>query len=174
MDSFKQKRYLWFAIILLVIMNFATLTILWLGRPEGRRPPRGPQDPIKEQKRIEQLLKKELGFDKQQIEQYLKMRQEQRENVFLLQNEIRQIKKQMFDEVLQDDPQPVLSDSLLKLSQDKMADLAQVTFRYLLDLKKLCKPEQQDKLKILMGEFFRQNHPRGMKNDDPPPGEERP
>ena len=75
----------------------------------------------------------------------------------------------MFDEVLKDNPQPTLSDSLLKLSQDKMVDLEQLTFQYFLDLKKLCKPEQQDNLKLLIDEFFRQNSPNGMNNDSPPP-----
>ncbi len=64
------------------------------------------------------------------------------------------LKKQMFDEVLKDIPKPTLSDSLLKLSQDKMVELEELTFQYLLDLKKLCKPEQQDKLKLLIDEFF--------------------
>ncbi len=75
----------------------------------------------------------------------------------------------MFDEVLEDIPQPMLSDSLLKLSQDKMAELEELTFQYLLDLKKLCKPDQQDNLKLLIGEYFRQNPPQGLSNDVPPP-----
>ena len=174
MDIFKQKRYLGFTVILLVILNIATLTVLWLGRPEGRRPPGGPHDPAKEQKRIVHLLKTELGFDEQQTKQYLAMRREQREQVSRLQNDIRQIKREMFNTVLEGHSQPVLSDSLLKLAQDKMADLERLTFQYLLDLKKLCKPEQQDKLKILIGEFFRQNPPRGVKNNGPPPRRERP
>ncbi len=91
--------------------------------------------------------------------QYLKMQAEQREQVLLLHNEIRQIKKQMFDEVLKDVPQPMLSDSLLKLSQDKMVELEELTFQYLLDLKKLCRPDQQHNLKLLIDEFFRQNSP---------------
>ena len=104
-----------------------------------------------------------------QTKQYLKMQAEQREKVLQLQNEIQQIKKQMFDEVLQDNPKPTLSDSLLALTQEKMVTLEQTTYSYLLDLKKLCKPEQRDKLKFLIGEFFRQNSPKGMNNGGPPP-----
>ena len=125
--------------------------------------------PEQETTHIKQLLKDELGFDETQIKQYLKMQDEQLDKVLQLQNEIRQIKKQMFDEVLQDNPKPTLSDSLLSLTQEKMIALEQLTYSYLLDLKKLCKPEQRDKLKFLIGEFFRQNPPRGMNNDDPPP-----
>lgn len=169
MDIFKQKRYLIVVIIILVIMNFGTLFMLWIGRP-SHPPGKGfPVPPDQEKARIEQLLKDELGFDGNQIEKYLEMRQKHHERVQILGNEIRLIKKQMFDEVLQDNPQPMLSDSLLKLAQEKQADLEQLTFQHFLDLKKLCKPEQQDQLKLLIGEFFHKNSPQGMNNDGPPP-----
>ncbi len=167
MDIFKQNRYLWIAVIILLIMNFAALTLLWLGRPEGRRPQTGRPHPVEEKKRTEKMLQKELGFDKMQIEQYLTMRQEHHKQSQLLNNEIRQVKKQMFDEVLEDSPQPQLSDSLLRLIQEKQADLEQVTFQHFLDLKKLCKPEQRDKLKLLMREVFRQKS--GSRDDGAPP-----
>ena len=169
MDIFKQKRYLVLLVVLLIILNLATLLMIWLNKPYPPildRPRLGPEQ---ETTHIKQLLKDELGFDETQIKQYLKMQDEQRDKVLQLQNEIRQIKKQMFDEVLQDNPKPTLSDSLLSLTQEKMIALEQLTYSYLLDLKKLCKPEQRDKLKFLIGEFFRQNPPRGMNNDGPPP-----
>ena len=88
--------------------------------------------PEQKRKHIQQLLVDELDFDNAQVEQYLAMRQEQSKKVSALQNEIHQLKKQMFDEVLKDDPQPGLSDSLLKLSQEKMVELEELTFQYLL------------------------------------------
>ena len=169
MDIFKQKRYLVLLVVLLLILNLATLLMLWLNRPPQPILQRGQRRPEQEKMHIQRLLKDQLGFDVTQTEQYLKLRKEQQERASLIQNEIQRIKKQMFDEVLKDNPQMTLSDSLLKLSQEKMADLEQLTFSYFLDLKKLCKPEQQDKLKFLIGEFFRQNPPVGMNNDGPPP-----
>ncbi len=175
MDIFKQKRYLLFVIVLLVILNLATILMLWLNRPPQPMLQREQRRPEQEKMHIQQLLKDQLGFDETQTEQYLKLREEQHEQALLIQNEIQRIKKQMFDEVLKDNPQTTLSDSLLKLSQEKMADLEQLTFRHFLDLKKLCKPGQQDKLKFLIGESFRQNSPAGMNNDGPPPpGDEPP
>ena len=177
MDIFKQKRYLLFVIVLLVILNLATILMILLNRPPQPLLQREQRRPEQEKMHIQQLLKDELGFDKTQTEQYLKLREEQHERASLIQNEIQLIKKQMFDEVLKENPQTTLSDSLLKLSQEKMADLEQLTFNYFLDLKKLCKPEQQDKLKFLIDEFFHQNPPAGVNNDGsppPPPGNEPP
>lgn len=143
--------------------------MIWLNKPSADKFQKERISPKQEISHIKQLLKEELGFDETQTNLYLKMQSEQREKVLQLQNEIQQIKKQMFDEVLEDNPKPTLSDSLLTLTQDKMAELEKLTFNYFLDLKKLCKPEQQDKLKFLIGEFFRQNQPKRMRNDGPPP-----
>lgn len=169
MDVFKQKKYLWFVVILLVLMNLTILMLLLVGRPDGKRPHIKPIDPIEEKNRIQQLLKDELGFDEMQVEQYLNMRQEHRKQVSLLQNEIRQIKKQMYDEVLQDKPQLMLPDSLLTIAQEKQVQIEQITFQHFLDLKKLCNQEQQDKLRLLIDEFFRKNPPHRRGNDHPPP-----
>jgi hypothetical protein len=176
MDIFKQKRYLVLIIVLLVILNLVTILMLWLNKPSEQFSHREELGPEQKRKHIQQLLKDELDFDDAQIEQYLTMRKEQSERVSVIHNEIRQIKKQMFDEVLKNVSQPVLSDSLLKLSQDKMVELEELTFQYLLDLKNLCRPDQQYNLKLLIDEFFRHNSPREMKNDmpPPPPGDEAP
>lgn len=169
MDIFKQNRYLLFVIVLLVILNLGTILMLWLSKPPQPMMQRKQRTPELEKMHIQQILKDELSFDKTQTEQYLKLREKHHERASLLQNEIQRIKKQMFDEVLKENPQTTLSDSLLKLSQEKTADLEQLTFQHFLDLKKLCKPDQQDKLKILISEFFHQNPPAGINNDGPPP-----
>lgn len=174
MDIFKQNRYLFAIIILLVILNLTTLIMLWLGRSEYRQPRLEQRDPIEEENRISQMLKDELGFDKQQIDKYLQLRKQHRDKVHLLNGEIRQIKKQMFDEALVDIPKTELSDSLLTISQTKQAEIERLTFQHFLELKKLCKPEQQDKLKLLIHELFR-GRPAGddQKEPQPPPNDNR-
>ncbi len=168
MDIFKQKRYLFLVIIVLIVLNMATLVMLWLGGPQRPAQHRGPGRPKQERAQIQRLLKNELGFDDKQAEQYLKLRQEHREQTRQLNDEMRRIKKQMFDEVLEDIPQPMLSDSLLKLTQKKQSKIEQLTYQHFLDLKKLCKPEQKDKLKLLMHEMFR-GQPAGKREGLPPP-----
>lgn len=169
MDIFKQKRYLVLLVVFLIILNLATLLMIWLNQLQQPIMDRKHPGPEQETAHVQKLLKDELGFDETQIKQYFKMQAEQRNKVLQLQNEIRQIKKQMFDKVLEDVPEPMLCDSLLKLSQDKMVELEQLTFQYLLELKKLCRPDQQHNLKLLIDEFFRQNPPQRMSHDRPPP-----
>jgi len=177
MDIFKQKRNLVFVIIMLVALNLALIALLWFGKPPGPPQQRGPINGEEDMFRVQQLLKNELGFDEQQAKEYLKLRFEHQTAAAQLDSEVRQLKKQMFDEVLEDTPLPILSDSLLKLIQEKQARIELLTFEHFLDLKKICKPDQQDNLKILMNEMFRQNSPPpaedGMR-PPPPPGDEPP
>ena len=129
MDIFKQKRYLWFTVIFLALINLSTLTLLWIGRPEGPKPQRGPVKPAEKQNRIQHLLKQELGFDETQVEQYLKLREKHRKVTRQLEVEIQELKREMFDEVLRDNPQPILSDSLLTLIQTKQSKFEHLTFQ---------------------------------------------
>ena len=174
MDIFKQKRYLIFVIFLLVIMNISTLIMLWIDRPSRRVHVQQPPHPEQERLRLQGLLKRELGFNNLQIRQYLRLRHEHRERIHQLETEKQQIKRLMFDEVLGENPRPTLSDSLLKLAQEKQAHIEQLTFQHFLDLKKLCKPEQQNKLKVLMHELFRRQHPEDSGRPPRPPQHEPP
>jgi protein CpxP len=167
MDVFKQNRYLTFIIILLVVLNLATLAMVWLGRAQRSAPPQKPVEPEREQARLQQILRDELAFNDGQIERYMSLRQKYREEVQRLNDEIRRIKKRMFDEALQDNPKPELSDSLLALTQQKQVEIERLTFRHFLDLKKLCKPEQQNMLKLIIDELFRGKQ-AGDKGGNPP------
>ena len=154
MDIFKQKRYLGMIIILLVVLNLGTITMLWLGKPSARPPFANRKNPVMEKNRIQHILKDELGFDHDQAEKFLQLRHEQMETVRKLNQQIQETKRQMFDEVLKDNPRPTLSDSLLKITQDKQAQIERQTYNYFLDIKKLCNPEQSKKLQILMHDIF--------------------
>jgi len=167
MDIFKQKRYLVLVIILLVILNLSTLLMLWLDRPQQPVRQERPEKSRQEEAQTVLSLRDELGFSDVQSEQFSRLRRDHREQMQHLNDEIRQIKMKMFEEVLKDDPRPALSDSLLKLAQEKQIEIEQLTFQYLLDLKELCNPEQQKKLRLLIDELFRR--PPERKDDSRPP-----
>lgn len=185
MDIFKQRRYLVFLVILLVVLNLGTITLLWVGRPPAPRAGIHPEGPPQQEARLKDLLKRELKFNDEQIARYFQLRENHRRQFEKLNEEIRRLKKQMFDAVFSREPQPALSDSLLQLSLQKQAELDSLTYQHFLDLKKLCDPDQQYQLKMLIGEFFRQQGrlqgkgqvpppPGRGEGTPPPPGDERP
>ena len=165
MDTFTQKRYLTITIAVLVILNLGTLTLLMIGRPQNFRPPGQGQDPQYNKERIHHLLQQELGFDKSQVDTYLHMRETHQHRVRQIDQRLREVKRQMFDAALRDEQPAILSDSLLTLTQALNAQLDRLTFEHLVDLRKLCRSDQQDELQVLIHELFRNQHPPGT----PPP-----
>ena len=176
MDMIKQNRYLWFSVIFLVSLNIFTLAILWIGRPAGPGLGKGLLPPPQEQERIRQLLKEQLNFNDAQVQRYLALRDQHRQQALQLESEIRELKHQMFSQVLEENAPAAVSDSLLNLALAKQAELEKITFRHFLDLKNLCGPGQKEKLRLLMGEVFRRNQPPRMPegNNLPPQDDERP
>ncbi|GAB4376953.1 MAG: hypothetical protein Kow0042_23920 [Calditrichia bacterium] len=171
MNVFKQNRYLWITITVLVVINLVTLSLLWMGRPVGPKQGHGPLPPNQDRQRIRQLLQEQLSFTDEQIERYLALRQEHRQETRRLDAEIRELKRKMFDRVLEEQAPPAISDSLLNLVLAKQAELEKVTFQHFLDLKNLCGPEQREKLKLLMHEALRPEAPPRMpegKGPSPP------
>ncbi len=174
MDVFKQKKYLQWTVVLLVILNLLTLTVLWLGRPKHPGPGRSSLPPGEEVHRIKQLLKDQLGFNDTQVEKYLQLRQVHREQLERLDAEIRELKRKMFDQVLKEQTPQTISDSLLSQVLAKQAALEKLTFQHFLALKDLCGPGQKEKLRLLMREAFRPNTPSrpdrpGSDAQQPPP-----
>jgi hypothetical protein len=176
MDIFKQNRFLGWIVVLLVLLNLITLVTLWLGRPLRPVPRAKPVGPDREQLQMPQALRDGLGFDDAQIAEYQRLTRQHREEVRRLNEEIRQIKQRMFEGALQDSPTPELSESLLALAQQKQAAIEKATFQYFLDLKKLCRPDQQEKLKLLVDQLFRQpkggqdqGRPQPPRDRQPPP-----
>jgi len=157
-------------------MNLAALSLLWIGRPNGPKPKIGNINPQEEQRGIQNLLKNELGFNENQINQYFQSRDEHRQKAIKIDREIDNLKRVMFNQVLDTLAKPVLSDSLLTLIQAKQTELEHITYQHFVFLKNLCGPEQKEKLRILMREVFKQKQPLldGKGLPPPPQGGEEP
>jgi len=162
MDVFKQNRNLLLTIIVLVILNIVTLTLLWIGRPES---------PRENKVHIQKRLMEELNFSEKQAEQYIALREDHQKNLMLINEEIKKVKKEMFDQVLFENSTDI-SDSLLNLSLKKQGELDRITFRHFQDLKKICNKEQQKKLMKLVHNILGPPQPPRM-DGPPPPGANR-
>ncbi len=177
MDLFKKTRFLGLLVFLLIILNTALLALIWVNRMKPPiHPPRHPQHRPggEDSGDVRFFLEAELGFDESQTEEYLLLQRRHREQVEKLSREIRVIKKEMFDEVLMENPQATVSDSLLNLSLEIQAGIERLTFQYFLDMKELCEPDQQEKLQMLMHELFRRPPPAGGHRRARPGFEDRP
>lgn len=149
MDVFKQKRNLVITIVILVILNIITLSLLWIGRPQPNK-----YRPMGNNNHIQKLLKEELGFSDEQTKHFLEIRENHIKNTKQLNEATKRIKKQMFDLALDETDQQSVSDSLLNLTLEKQKRLEKAMFQHFIDIKNLCNPEQKVKLKKLMHKLF--------------------
>lgn len=173
MDLFKKTRFLGLLVVLLIILNTTLLALIWVQKlkPPSHRPPHPQHRSMDENSgEMRRFLEAELGFDESQSEEYLLLRRRHRERIEELSRELNSVKKEMFDTVLEEDTRPTLSDSLLDLSLEKQAEIERLTFQHFLDLKELCEPGQQEKLKLLMHELFRRRPPPPGRGGRPRPG----
>jgi hypothetical protein len=136
--------------------------LLWLGKPE----PNYFSRPKNDKNRVEKLLKAELGFTDLQAEEFITIRKNHREIVESLNREIMQLKKEMFEEAMYGN-ETQISDSLLNLTLEKQYKIERSTYQHFLSLKKICTPEQQDKLFKLMHKLLSPPQPDRM--GGPPP-----
>ena len=173
MDITKQNRSLIIIIVVLVIINIAALLLLWLGKPKHDNM-RGTENRGDEKVRIQEMLKEELGFSSEQVEKFLKLRENHHEKAKILNDELMLVKREMFEEAMYGD-KTIISDSLLNLSLEKQSQLELLAFQHFLKLKKICTPEQQKRLFEIVHRLLvkaqQGGPPRGEIPDGPPPGE---
>jgi hypothetical protein len=167
MDIFKQNKILTVTIIILVILNLATLSLLWLGKPKHDII-RGPENRGNEKVRIQEMLNKELGFSDEQVQRFIALREEHKEKTTKLSNDLMGVKKEMFEQAMYGD-NVVLSDSLLNLSLKIQGQLEKVTFQHFLQLKQICTPKQRENLFKLMHRLLGPPEREGMGGPPPPP-----
>jgi protein CpxP len=168
MDIFFKKRFTFWTIILLVILNIATISMLWLN--QNRRPGAPPpmRAPKQDQQTLE-FLQRELDLTDTQIRQYNQLRQAHEQQTRGLINETRRLKKEMMDEIFNDVPDTTKAMEIAELIGKKQTAIEQITFKHFLDLKELCGKEQVGKLQGLVDEFFRIHPPPGQEKPPSPP-----
>ena len=150
MNHPSHNKNLIFIIVALLLTNIAVLAyFLWLKKPEPVRPP--------ERKGIMiELLQKEVGFDTVKMEQYKQLKDEQRETVRPLFDEMRKAKENFF-KLISD---PGANDSVINKAADAIAQQQKAldlqTFNHFKKVRALCEtPEQQVKYDSAVVKMFR-------------------
>lgn len=160
MDLFKKNKLLGSLVFLLVFVNTALLAAFWVHKmrtPIHSPPHRQHRPGGEDSENMRRFLEAELAFGESQIEDYMLLQSRHRDQVDRLNREIRLLKKEMFDEILKENPRTAHSDSLLDLSLAGQAEIERLTLQYFLDLKALCEPEQQRKLQSTIHKLL--HHP---------------
>ena len=159
----EKTKLLTITVIGLLLLNLGSLGFLFLSSPKGNRPP--PHEGRPEPKEI--IIEK-LHFNAAQQKDYTKLIQWHRGEIKNLDKNIRQTKNELYTLLSKSEVNVKTKDSLIILLNSYQKQIEETHFKHFQDIKKLCKPEQQDNFNDLteeLGRIFAPNKPPRKRHD---------
>ena len=167
MDYFTNKKFVTWTIIILVLLNVFTLSTIWLAKlvmpvpfphtfHEERRPP------------VDNFIERELDLSKDQVIKFEESRKRHMLQTKTLHNAIFFKKEKLINKIFTPD---VDSTEIKKLSGEigiMQTELEMQNNVHILELKSICNPEQQEKLKFLFNEMLEKSRPKEHRPSPPP------
>ena len=141
MNYFNKTKWWAIAVIALIVLNAATLTIFWVERKSNHDLPQ------KQENRgvTASYLTKELAFDSIQQLQYNQLVLKHRQSTRQIRKEIRNAKDAFF-ELLSDSS---ITDDAIKAASKRVSDIEQqldiLTFNHFKEVRTICNAEQKKK-----------------------------
>ena len=167
MSYFNRNKGWAIAFLLLIFLNIATLTALWLmkdGRPLPFLKEKDPKSGVVD------FLVKELGFDSLQKQKLIILRDAHQQKVMGLRKMNREAKDAFFDLLQRSD----LPDSVIENGAKNAArfdqELDVLTFQHFREIRNLCTQEQKKKFENVIREVLKMiGTPQGGRPQGPPP-----
>jgi hypothetical protein len=145
----EKTKLLTITVIGLLLLNFATIGFLFLNGPKGNRLPHlDRQEP-------KAVIIEKLHFDTNQQKEYDKLIQWHQGEINQLDDQIRQTKNELYSGLSEKEINIKTKDSLITLLNSYQKQIEETHFKHFQDIKKLCKPEQQEDFKMLTEEMSR-------------------
>ena len=140
-------KVLTFAVIALLLLNFATLGFLLLTSPKhnSRPPHREPKE----------IIINQLQLDATQQIAYQKLIEWHRGTIDSLDHQIRGAKNKLYSQLIQPDVDTKTKDSLFTILANYQKQIEQTHFKHFQDIKDLCTPEQMNRFNELTEELSR-------------------
>jgi len=178
MDIFARKHIVAGLLVLLVAVNLITLGALWIGvvrKPAAAPPPRGEEPPDGNRPdNVRRYLEREMDLTPEQSAAFEKLRLRHAADIQAIQNEIHDLKKAEMENLVASELDPVQGDDLAAKIGAKEAEKEKLLFGHLRELMALGRPEQQERLRSIIGELIRMMGPPGQSQADNRPPDQKP
>jgi len=149
----EKTKLLTISVIGLLLLNFATLGFLFLNGSKEHHPPHEGQKP-------REIIIDKLHFDANQQKEYDKIIQWHHGEIERLDGNIRQTKNELYAQLSKPEVNAKTKDSLIALLNAYQKQVEETHFKHFEDIKKLCKPNQQEDFMALTTELSRIFAPR--------------
>lgn len=143
MISNKKTTILWVVIGMLVLINLVTLTSLWFSQPLSTDDNKRPRQPGSGH-----FIEERLNFSEEQTTDYQKMRQDYFEKVKPYYDEIRDLKKNLFENLKENNTENV--NELAEKIGEAQAQIEILTFDHFMEVRNIGTEEQKIQFDSLM------------------------
>ena len=154
MDFFIKNKVAGSIIIILVILNVVLISLFWYR--EFRRPDIGFRDQPRSERpeRIMGFVKQELGLTDEQAEQFTAQRRKLYDEMDPLLKQIHDLRMKLTEAIFADQPEKDTVYSLISRISATEQQREEAMFNHIQQLRAICSPEQQQKLRKLMREVM--------------------
>jgi periplasmic protein CpxP/Spy len=160
MSTNPKNKMLVIALVILLLTNIALVTFILTNKPQEKRPREGREAAMKE------FLKKDVGFDEKQMQQYDTLSKQQKEKMKLRFDEMRAGKQQLFQELgRQGFGDSAIREAAIKLSSNQQ-DIETNMLLHVAAIRKICTAEQQVKFDSLFYKVWNKNGERKKKAEN--------
>lgn len=123
----QKSKFLTIIIIILLLINVTMAGMLFFGTP------------TKKHEKPREIISRELHFDTNQIQKYDVLIKKHQNSIMKLDDEIFKLKSNLYQGLNSEKKD---KDNLILLISEKQAEIENIHYNHLLDIKKLCRTEQ--------------------------------
>jgi len=143
-------NWLVWSVVILVVLNITALSALWYSRYSGHHPPR----PLRTATPLEDLIVREVGLNQEQESVFRGLHARHRQVKDSLEAESYRLKEQIQNELFAASPDTIKMLVLADRVGNLQAEFEKQVFRHFKELKALCRPDQETKLKTVLSEML--------------------
>lgn len=146
--------------VILLLTNIALIAFILFNKPEEKRSGRADREAM-----MVEFLQKEIGFDKQQMQQYDTLNKQHKEKMKLRFDDIRSNKQKVYQAVgSQAFSDSAINDAALKLSAPQK-DIETNMLQHFAAIRRICTPGQQAKFDSLIYKIWNKMGDRKKKQE---------
>lgn len=165
-----EKKYRWAltGLIIMILLNAATLITVWLNHPDGKdwRNHRSYQH---ERGSMQEYMKEKLRLTDQQAESIVELRRGHYREIRSFRDSLEQNRRDYFRFVMSEDAgDQIKRDSVLTLLTRQYENIEELLYSHMTEVKEILDEKQQERFEELMLNTFFKEHDEGhdrRKND---------
>ena len=158
MDWINQNRFKNILIVILLFVNIAAVSVLWM--QTAAKTDAQPKAQENRQGESVRLLEKALDLTKEQAEQFKSMQAKYQEQTKEYNNRLSALKRKIAEELFADSYDSVLMNANVKEIGELQSKVEMMRFMHFNELLSQCTPAQKEKFKPILFELFGRRPPK--------------